>query len=563
MKDMKGKKVNVIEDNYSSDLSVFAQFEQNPGKRKPVIQKEGSECAVGYTRVSSKEQYLTNGSLETQLRLINGLSKSRNIPVLEFFGGTFESAKSEERKEFKRMMDFVAKSRKNIKYIFVSDHDRFSRSGANAIHIASQLRSKGIQLVAASSPVNTLNPTGALHQDMMLLFSAYDNSIRREKCSRGMKQKYEKGLYFGKPPLGYNCVRVNNESRYIPNEKGKLLGKAFKWKADGKLASIEIVKRLNKLGLAITDKKLSWVFRNVFYCGLLKNNMLENVIEGKNWEPIVTKEVFLEANNELSKRREKFESHKEDTAVPLRHAIHCDKCGRPLTAYLVKRKNLYYYKCNTLGCKSNKSVKQMHADYEQLLFQLGIDKKYAALVRKQLRASLVKYDASLKEREADFQKSKKALQMKMDKLEEKLVNDEISKELFEKFMLKYKNEMEELNKENPMQGGKLSNLDLLVDKAIEKSQNLSQYWVSASFSKKKAIQKAIFPGKVYYHTEKGTYRTTEVNKALSYIAGLARVSGDLKQKSPSKKSKDSCRVEDTGVEPVTSCMPCKRSSQMS
>jgi hypothetical protein len=35
------------------------------------------------------------------------------------------------------------------------------------------------------------------------------------------------------------------------------------------------------------------------------------------------------------------------------------------------------------------------------------------------------------------------------------------------------------------------------------------------------------------------------------MAGLARVSGYSKQKSPSKKPKDFCLVEDTGVEPVT------------
>lgn len=536
----------------SEDLSVFAQFEQNPWRKKKAPKNDGDEFAVGYSRVSSKEQFMTNGSLETQSNLIASLSKSMNIQVLEMFGGTFESAKTEERREFKRMMDFISKSKKNIKYIFVSDHDRFSRSGANGIYIASQLRGKGIQVVAASSPINTLNPTGALHQDLMLLLAAHDNQIRREKCSRGMKQKYEKGLYFGKPPVGYDSVRVNNEIRYVPNENGKLIGKAFKWKAEGKMSSVEIVDRLKRLGFSLTDKRLSWVFRNVFYCGLLKNKMLDdNVIPGRNWDPIVSKEIFLKANQELARNRFKFDNHKKDGAIPLRHVVYCEKCGKPFTGYIVKKKRLYYYKCNTVGCKSNKSASEMHKGFESLLSGMSIENSCSTLIAKQLKASFIKYDGSLRERKDDFERSKKALERKIDKLEEKLINEEISKVLFDKFMVKYKAEKEELQKENPGNQKKISNLDMLVNKAIEKSQNLSQYWVSASFEKKQHIQRGIFPGKIYYNCQEGVYRTTEVNKAVSYISSLARVSGHSKQKSPSKKSKDSHKVELVGVEPTS------------
>jgi DNA invertase Pin-like site-specific DNA recombinase len=400
----------------ADDLSVFTQFEQNGWRKKGLKKNIEPECALAYTRVSSKEQFLTNGSIETQLKLVNALSVSMKIPIEEHFGGTYESAKSEERKEFQRMMSFIAKSKKNIKYIFVSDHDRFSRTGGNAIHIASQLRLKQIQIVAASSPLNTLNPTGAFQQDLMLLMSAFDNHMRKEKCVRGMKQKYEKGLYFGRPPLGYDCIRVNGESKIVINEQGKLIAKAFKWKAEGKQTTVQITKRLNKLGFSITDKKMGWVFKNVFYCGLLNNKLLgAAVIEGANWEPLVSRQIFLKANIVLANNRTKFENRKEDEAIPLRHLIHCEKCRKPFTAYIVKKKRLYYYKCNTKGCKSNKSAKEVHSKFETLLDQFKIDPRYTSIVTKQLKQSFIKLDQSLKEKQGDHSNRKKQLQQKIVK----------------------------------------------------------------------------------------------------------------------------------------------------
>ncbi len=118
-----------------SGLDRFFRFV----KRNDGIQKKipSTVNAVIYTRVSTKEQAENNLSLATQLKAckIYGEQKKRN--VLGLFGGTYESAKSDERKEFKRMLDFVKKSKEKISYIIVYSMDRFSRSGANAIFIAS------------------------------------------------------------------------------------------------------------------------------------------------------------------------------------------------------------------------------------------------------------------------------------------------------------------------------------------------------------------------------------------------------------------------------------------
>ena len=93
---MKGQAIN-------SDL--FLEFKQTRSDRKK-SQTRASQNAVIYTRVSSKDQ-LENASLESQLRICNKYAERKGMNVVAYFGGTFESAKTDERAEFNRMLKFV------------------------------------------------------------------------------------------------------------------------------------------------------------------------------------------------------------------------------------------------------------------------------------------------------------------------------------------------------------------------------------------------------------------------------------------------------------------------
>ena len=125
-------------------------FEKFARGKKELTHALNSKACVIYTRVSTKEQAENNQSLETQLKWCNDYAKRNSIPVLEYFGGTYESAKNDERKEFKEMIDFVKKSNNKISFIIVLSLDRFSRSGVNALSIMDKLFKIGIQIISVN-----------------------------------------------------------------------------------------------------------------------------------------------------------------------------------------------------------------------------------------------------------------------------------------------------------------------------------------------------------------------------------------------------------------------------
>jgi len=106
--------------------------------RKNITKKLRGLDAVIYTRVSSQEQADNNGSLETQKRQCEQCAKTLGIKICNFFGEPYESAKTDDRKEFQKMLSYVKKNR-HISMIIVDNYDRFSRAGAAAAKLSEDL----------------------------------------------------------------------------------------------------------------------------------------------------------------------------------------------------------------------------------------------------------------------------------------------------------------------------------------------------------------------------------------------------------------------------------------
>jgi site-specific DNA recombinase len=329
--------------------------------------KKGGRALTGncviYTRVSSKEQE-EGYSLETQNRDCIAFAQKNTYNILGHFGGTYESAKTDERKEFNRMLQFIKRSKEKISYIIVYSIDRFSRSGANGIYIKEQLKGEDIFILSVTQPVDATTSNGDFQQNIQMLFSHYDNQQRREKCMGGIRSALQEGQWVTKPPLGYDTIIVNKKREIVVNEKGKLLRKAFLWKADG-LTIEQIREKLKAMGLDIYHQKLSQVFRNPFYCGLMAHSMLEGQLKEGKHEKLISQELFLKVNDLLKANAQGYKIKSENDDVPLKNLLKCANCGGSMPGYIVKKKNIWYYKCRVKGCCNNKSAKQVHDKFVQ------------------------------------------------------------------------------------------------------------------------------------------------------------------------------------------------------
>ncbi|MCW3122470.1 MAG: resolvase domain protein [Flavipsychrobacter sp.] len=531
-----------------SDITLFKTFAKGSHKTKA----KGSNCVI-YTRVSTKEQADNNLSLDTQKKACEIFAKKGNLQIMGYYGGTFESAKTDERKQFNNMLSFLKKSREKISYIIVYSVDRFSRSGANAIYIAEQLKKQGIVVCSVTQPTDASTASGSLQQNIQFIFSEYENQQRREKCMAGVKEMLLRGEWPTAPPIGYDIVKTNGKRSIMLNREGKLLKKAFHWKVNEKVSSEEIIQRLAAQGLKISNQRMSAFFRNPFYCGLMVHTALEGqVIEG-NHEKMVSKEMFLAANDVLSENKQGYRINPENADIPLKRFYKCDDCGEFLRAYKAYKNQKYYYKCNTRGCKCNMRAETLNDRFAEKLveYTLEFDEAMQYLIREQMIADYNTQNERNEESIDNIEGQLSEVDKKLERLEERYVLEEITKDMFDKFKAKFLDERKQIEKERAKYGNKVSNLDIYIDTAFRASSKLAPEWGSADYNDKQELQYLLFPEGVYYNRKKDECRTPKVNEAFRYFVRVSRVLGENNKGNCNENLQFPSLVARTGIEPVT------------
>ena len=526
-------------------LDKFKQF-------APVKNELGkNNNAIIYTRVSTKEQADNNTSLETQKRYCENYAKTNDLRVVGYFGGTYESAKSDERKEFKRMLKYVRQSG-SVGYIIVYSYDRFSRTGSSAAQISQELFSQGIQVKAVTQEVDTTSAAGKFQQNLFYMFSQFDNELRRDKTITAMTDLLRKGYWLWNPPIGYINKKKYHKAvdwEIVPSKEGKLIKKAFAWKAKGIYTNVEIIEKLQSLGMTINERRLSEVFKNPFYCGVLTSKILPGeIIEAKH-KPLVSKEDFLRINSAETHHPKHHKAANEN--LPLKQFIYCHSCKLPLTGYLVKKKGLYYYKCRTKGCSCNKSAKALHTTFTDDLKTYQLEPKYRDIVKEVMTYTYDNITKELRTRKKSIKKTITELNKKIESIEERYALGEVDNTIYKKFKDKYETQKDELQSkiENPTVSS--SNLELAIDKALTLSESLEKIWLDGDLKQRQKLQNLVFPSGLGYDKSNDRVRTPKVNAIFGSIPILSKEISNIKKGEPIPVNQFSGCVTQGGFEPPT------------
>lgn len=505
--------------------------------------------AVVYTRVSHHSQE-DNTSLESQLKYCKSFANKKDLNIVEYFGGTYESAKTDDRTEFKRMLKYIKQS-KNVSHIIVYSYERFSRSGVGGAKIAEDLlRDYGVVTLAVTQELDPTTSSGSFQQKILFLFSQMDNELRRDKTITGMSELIRKGYTPYSIPRGFTNLNKGRcvDQNIVVNEEGKLLRKAFMWKAKQGLGNAEIARRLKDLGMKIDIRRLAEIFENPYYCGLIVSRMIPNEVIIGNHEELVSRSIFLKVNNIVAESKLGHPSthNQYDENLPLKVFMRCADCDTPMTGYQVKAKGLYYYKCRTKGCKHSASAKKVHANFSEVLSMFEIDKEDMPVVEQAVTNYFSSFFEEQEENMAVANKNIERIKEQLEQIEERYALGKISDEIFLKFSKKYQSEIDELEPKSTNALMDSSNLQKCLQKALDFCAYPQQWWASQSVERKMQIQKILFPDGICITKQNRTVLTNRINSIFAPIAEIARLLKDTKKGQPIKIDQLSSRVTPEG-----------------
>lgn len=231
--------------------------------------------AVIYCRVSTKEQ-TANLSLPTQLRECRQFCEREGFRVDKAFTDAGESAKTTDRPEFLKLLEFCRANKGKIQYVVVYNIARLSRNVNDFTIVKAILYGLGISVRSVTEPIAD-NTTGKLLANMLAAIAQFDNDAKADRTKAGVKAALECGRWPFQAPLGYlNGAAGGKGLLVIDPVRGPLVRQAFEDYGTGRYAKSEVLRRVTALGLTtqtgkpLTAQSLCSLLRNPIYAGWLR-----------------------------------------------------------------------------------------------------------------------------------------------------------------------------------------------------------------------------------------------------------------------------------------------------
>lgn len=338
-------------------------------KNKPFIRK-----AVAYARFSSNNQ--REESIDAQLRAISDYCERENIQLVDIYSDEAQSAKTDNRDDFKNMTDAIFKGNYDIDAVLVHKFNRFARNKYDSALYKKRLRDIGIKVVSVTQPIDD-SPEGRILESLIEAMDEYYSENLALEVKKGMLENALKGKHTGGGKL--LGLSVDDEGYYYPDENAPIIYRIFKEYADG-VPKTQIVERLNRegyrnqYGRKFNTRTITDLLQNEKYIGnFIYNHTQSQVIrlEGIIKNPIIDEDLW-ERVQKLRKDANKPKHRKRKYLMTGK--LRCGVCGFTYCGSGAKKKNKNgdmsaYYKCqgkikNKNGC-TNPSLNKDY--YEKLV----------------------------------------------------------------------------------------------------------------------------------------------------------------------------------------------------
>ncbi len=514
-----------------------------------------------YTRVSSDEQ-VKGTSLESQEESCRLYCRDKDIEVLEVFREEGASAKTADRAEFLRAVEFCRKYKGSIDAFVVAKVDRFARNTEDHFYIRKILLDYGVTLHSISEPIGN-SPVGKFFETMLAGSAEFDNAIRKQRCSDGMAARIKQGICPWKPPVGYKCAHMKKrgEKKTEPDPPDEIIfpiiQRGLREYAKGLCSKVELAGLLDQWGLkkargkttspqfvdAILDNYLK------FYAGILVNPWTREENRGLH-KPMIGEDemrqiILVRTGKANIKVHDRY-----NPEFPLKRTVRCGSCEGALTGSISHGNGGAYsfYHCFKKGCPMfGKCIakEEIEQYFIERLNEIAPSIKFMAI----LTESLMEVWREKGKRFADEaeQRVQKLVKLEIQKkrIYEMREDGSYTKDEFleRKEEIENKIAVEKISRSE----SKIEQYDVESLLSYSKSfgQNLGRQWLDLAPEMRLRFQKLVFPDGISYQKGNGF--------------GTARM-GSIFEANQRFDGQKTTVVDRTGFGPVASSLQMRRST---
>ena len=390
---------------------------------------------VAYARVSTEMQEKKE-SLETQVLGIERFCNENNYELIKIHTDVM-SGGNRKRKGFNNAMKDVDNG--NFDVFLAYDLSRIARDTFAFLKLFNKLREKQIKLVLINNQnLNSDSPLGELILTILasiFQFFRFDNA-EKVRYSMAEKVKNTGNRMAGMSPFGYKMI---DKQLVIQEDEADIIKEIFKLFSSGK--SIGSISKLMKMSPQIVRYRLSnpvYTGKNIYGIQKMnkdtfkfeKNKNLESIVKVKgSWDPLISENIFFEAQKRLNVNKEKDKRYKDvaNDNYLLGGLLSCS-CGGRLNGATYEKKR-FYYKCKKCG----KHIKRDELENALIKELLNTDDF-------NILNTEVKKDNDIKKALKKIENDIKNLDIKENRMLDFLADGTLTKDKYQEFIEKNNNE---------------------------------------------------------------------------------------------------------------------------
>ena len=418
-------------------------------------------------------------SIEAQIELCKNRLNSDD--TYEIFWDKGFSGGNTNRPEFQKLLNKIKK--KEIHKVICYKLDRISRSVSDFSTLMNNFDNLNVQYMSATENIDNTSPMGRAMINIIMTFAQLERENDSVRAKDSIDYRIKKGMFTGgKTIFGYNNEKIllNNKQTAILtiNESESEIVKMIydKYLYDN-MSIRKLAKWLNENGYTKRGKKFDYsklpsILRNPTYCSAderiynyfycnsvsihndiseftgknailpYKRNLDSAVKDSYNdaliiiglHKPIIDSKTWIKVQDKLSKAVTYAPRTGQSKVTYLSGLLKCGKCKKPLSVHITtanRIKPYRYVKCDNVGIAicENKGCFNLEIIETVIEEQLNnycnsdileiLSKKYTS--SKQI-------DNKLIDKKDDLKTKIKLIENKIDKLFDKFLDDELSKE---------------------------------------------------------------------------------------------------------------------------------------
>ena len=558
--------------------------------------------AVSYLRVSTRGQAERGGgadegfSIPAQREANKKKALSMGAMVGKEFVDRGTSAKSADRPELQKMLEYVKENADRVDYVIVHKVDRLARNRGDDVDIMRTLRECGVQLVSASESIDDTPAGMLLHGIMSSIAEFYSQNLANE-VKKGLNEKVKSGGTPSRAPLGYlNIRRMDEKGReertvILDEERAPLIKLAFEEYATGNWTVQDLAEHLAACGLTtratpripsqpINKKSLNSVLINPYYKGIVSYQGVEYdgthpaLVNPDTWQQV--QDILLShINGERTREHPHF----------LKGSVFCKNCGSRMFINYTKSHTGVRYPYFICGGRHNKRtdckqravlIADVERQVEQIYDSYSFPPKIADYLKDWLKQNIEKERDKYMTELDGLRREKDKLERQRKKLLEAHYNDAVPLDLLKSEQQKIAKQLAAIHHQMDTYENTFTTVIERLDDAIELISDCGTTYRLANDKMKKLMNQAIFTrllvgpdgqvtaefaepftmlveplkdGLAQYNSQKGNEEARE-HLLTSFLSSIPNRLSNFFGKGWSKDF----LVEHTGFEPVASTM---------